>query len=48
MISVSKTTFCHYNLKILRPEVTKNIKNLHEKFCNFDPGTNLMDHLQST
>ncbi len=37
MISASKTTFSHYNLKILRPEVTKNIKNLHKKFCEFRP-----------
>jgi len=27
----------HYNLKILRPKVTKNIKNLHKKFCEFPP-----------
>jgi len=37
MISASKTTFSHYNLKILRPKVTKNIKNLHKKFCEFRP-----------
>jgi len=35
MISASKATFSHYNLKILRPEVTKNIKNLCKKFCEF-------------
>jgi hypothetical protein len=35
MISASKTTFSHYNLKILRPKVTKNIKNLLKKFCKF-------------
>jgi len=35
MIFASKTTFSHYNLKILRPEVTKNIKNLHIEFCEF-------------
>jgi len=34
MISASKTTFSHYNLKILRPKVTKNIKNLR-KFLSF-------------
>jgi len=27
MTSASKTTYSHYNLKILRPKVTKNIKN---------------------
>jgi len=37
MISSSKTTFSHYNLKILRPEVTKNIKNVRNKFCEFWP-----------
>jgi len=37
MISASKATFSHYNLKILRPQVTKNIKNLHKKFCEFPP-----------
>jgi len=37
MISASKTTFIHYNLKILRPKVTKNIKNLRKKFCEFRP-----------
>jgi len=30
MISASKTTF-------LRPKVTKNIKNLHTKFCESPP-----------
>ncbi len=37
MISASKTTFSHYNLKILRPKVMKNIKNLRKKFCEFRP-----------
>jgi len=37
MISASKTTYTHYNLKILRPKVTKNIKNLRKKFCKFPP-----------
>jgi len=37
MISASKTTFSHFNPKILRPKVTKNIKNLREKFCEFPP-----------
>jgi hypothetical protein len=37
MISASKTTFSHYNLNILRPKVTKNIKNLRKKFCEFRP-----------
>ncbi len=36
MISASKPT---YNLKILRPKVTKNIKNLRKKFCEFPPRT---------
>jgi len=35
MIFASKTTFSHYNLKILRPKVTKNIKNLLKKFGEF-------------
>ncbi len=34
MISASKTT---YSLKILKPKVTKNITNLHNKFCEFPP-----------
>ncbi len=37
MISALKTTFIQYNLKILRPKVTKNMKNLHKKFCEFPP-----------
>ncbi len=37
MISASKTTFIHYNLNILMPKVTKNIKNLSKKFCEFRP-----------
>ena len=37
MISASKTTFRVNNLKILRPKVTKNIKNLSKKFCEFPP-----------
>jgi len=37
MISASITTYSHYNLKILRPKVTKNIKNLSKKFCEFPP-----------
>jgi len=39
MISASKTTLNHYNLKILRLEVTKNITNLHKKFCEFHPSS---------
>jgi len=35
LISASKTTFSLNNLKILRPKVTKNLKNLLEKFCEF-------------
>jgi len=30
-------TFSHYNLKILGPEVTKNLKNLPKKFCESHP-----------
>jgi len=41
MISASKTTFSHYNLKILRPKVTKNVKDLLKKFCEFPPRTDL-------
>ncbi len=37
MISTSKTTFCHFNFKILRLKVTKNIKNLRKKFCESAP-----------
>jgi len=39
MMSASKTTYTQYtcNLKILRPKVTKNIKNLHKKVCEFPP-----------
>jgi len=33
MISASKSTLSLNNLKILRPKVTKNLSNLHEKFC---------------
>ncbi len=39
MISASKTTFSHNNLKISRPKVTKNLTNLPKKFCKFRPGT---------
>ena len=35
MTYASKTTFCLSNLKILRPKVTKNIKNFRKKFCEF-------------
>jgi len=35
MISTSKSTFSHYNLKILKPGVTKNLTNLLKKFCEF-------------
>jgi hypothetical protein len=37
MISASKTTFIQFNLKILRPKVTQNIKNLRKKFCESAP-----------
>ncbi len=39
MISASKTTYSHYNLKILRPEVKKNINNFRNKFCEFPPSS---------
>ncbi len=35
MISASKTTFSHYNLKILRPKVTINLTNLPKMSCEF-------------
>ena len=35
----SKTTYSHYKLKILRPKVMKNIKNLRKKFYEFPPWT---------
>jgi len=37
MISDSKTTVNLNNFKILRPEVTKKIKILRMKFCEFPP-----------
>ncbi len=37
MISASKSTLNLNNLKILRPKVTKNLTNLHKKFCEFPP-----------
>ncbi len=37
MISASKSALSLNNLKILRPKVTKNITNLHKKFCEFPP-----------
>jgi hypothetical protein len=37
MISASKTTFDHYNFKILRLKVTINLTNLLKKFCEFWP-----------
>jgi len=37
MISASKTTFSDFNLKILRPKVTKNLTNFRKKFCEFPP-----------
>ncbi len=33
------STFCPYNLKILRPKVTKNLTNLLKKFCEFSSGS---------
>ncbi len=37
MISTSKSTLCLNNLKIIRPKVTKNLTNLHKKFCESPP-----------
>jgi len=34
---LQKPLFCHYNLKILRPQVMKNLKILLEKFCESPP-----------
>jgi len=33
MISASKSTLSLNNLNISRPKVTKNLTNLHKKFC---------------
>ncbi len=41
LISASKTTFSHYNFKILRPKVRKNLINFRKKFCEFPPITQL-------
>jgi len=37
MICASKSTLSLYNLKILRPKVTKYCTNLPQKFCEFPP-----------
>ncbi len=37
MISATKTTFSHYNLKILKSKVTQNLTNFRKKFCEFPP-----------
>ncbi len=37
MIYALKTSFSLYNLKILRPKVTKNLTKLLKKFCEFRP-----------
>jgi len=50
-LSASKTTFSHFNLKILRPKVTKNLKNLRKKFCESPPraeGDNLSSLVNDT
>ncbi len=39
MIYASKNTFSHYNLKILRLKVTKNLTNLLKNFCEFWPNS---------
>ncbi len=37
MIPASKTTFSHFNLKILKPKVKKKLKKFVRSFVNFDP-----------
>jgi len=37
MISASKSNLSLNNLKIFRPIVTKNLKNLRKKFCKSPP-----------
>ena len=37
MICASKSTLSLNNLKILKPKVTKNLKNLRKKFCESPP-----------
>jgi hypothetical protein len=37
MITAAKSTLSLNNLKILRPKVTKNLTNLHKKFCESPP-----------
>jgi len=44
MISASKSTLRLKDLKILRPKVTKNLTNLHKKFCESPP--RLQTHIQ--
>ncbi len=39
MISASENALIINNLKILMPKVTKNLTNLHKKFCEFPPWT---------
>jgi len=39
MISASKSTLSLNNIKILRPKVTKNLKNLRKKSCESPPRT---------
>jgi len=41
MISASKSTLSLNNLKILRPKVVKNLKNLCKKFCESPPWDSL-------
>jgi len=37
MISATKGSLSLNNHKILRPKGTKNLTNLHKKFCEFPP-----------
>jgi len=44
MIFTSKATFSHYNFKILRHKVTKNLTNVLKKFCESPPRPVNSDH----
>jgi hypothetical protein len=47
MISASKTTFSHYNLKILRPKVTKNLTNLRKKHPELSEPTRFLSYFSN-
>ncbi len=42
MMFASKSTLSLNTLKILRPKDTKNLTNLHKKFCEFPPWSSLL------